>query len=1095
MLFVVFFTGAGCLFAQSVTISGRITDKSTGEALPGANVYIKALQRGAASNPDGKYEISNVPPGSYTLTVSFIGYDNYSRKITVGVNNLTEDISLTPSTAGLNEVVVNALGFKEERSKSAASVSTVKGTAVANSGESNLITGLSAKAPGVYINQTGGDPGAGASILIRGQSTITGNNQPLFVVDGMPISNAEFNFDSYGGVGVIQPQVRSNDINPDDIASISILKGAAAAALWGSRAANGVIIITTKEGAAGRGHHVHVSVSSETSFDHIDRSVPLQTTFGQGTNGHYEFGNQKSWGDKIADRKGGADIQDFTNGNYGIAANGTKYGTIPSYGDPGYENNVHGGKNSKTIYDHSREMFHTAPTYNNSVSISGGNTNGTYYLNATNLTQDGIIKKNSNYKRTSLRANVQQFLSQQFTFNVHTNYVNMVSDRIQQGSNLSAIFLGGLRTPPDFNNAVYLINYVSPSGTIIKNRQRSYRNPIGASTSPIYDNPNFSMNKEPNRSAVSRFIGSSSLSYDPTPWLDFTYRIGIDTYTNKIFAYYPVYSGQIQSGSFDKEDIQQTQINSDLIARASHTFSKDFSGSLLLGANVNSRNTDQIGATVTNFFIPDAPPNMANSPSNSRTPYDYIETVRTAAVYGEAKLNMYDMLYFDFTGRGESASTFGNQTSSNFFYPSASLAWQFTQLKALKDNPILSFGKLRLSYGQVGRQPDPYNTQTIFVPASSTYLADGWGSAIDAANYNGGYIESGTLGNSKLKPERKTEYDVGVDLRFFKSRLSLSGTYYYNYTKGAILPVATAPSTGFDQLIGNVGRIQNKGLELEVNATWLRKKEFEWSSDVNWSRNLNKVVSLKGTKSIFLNGFAGVSSRAVPGQPLGVLWGGHFAHDKNGKLIQDPTHPGFPLEDPTSGVIGNPNPDWLMGIGNTFTYKNFSLYVLVNIKQGGQIWNGTKGALEYIGTAAVTGNESTASQDLKTYGGGTIAKGTTFRGNIKDFGFGPVALDQSWYTDLGGGFGPNGAQYVEDGGYTRIQEVTLSYNLASEAFRNATGLSSIKLSVSGRNLHLWTKYDGIDPATNLTGATNGQGLDYFQNPGTRSFYFTVQVNY
>jgi len=1080
------------VYGQGVSIVGTVTDGSTGDPLPGANILVQELQRGAATNVDGKYIISNIAPGTYTLVASYIGYKKTQTSITVGNSDVTQDFTLQPDLLGLEEVTVSALGFKEDPDKSGGSASTVSGTKVAESGSNQLITGLSAKATGLYITQSGGDPGSGASILIRGQSTITGDTQPLFVVDGMPISNQQFETDIQDPnqrLQSVQQQVRSNDLNPDDIQSVTVLKGAAAAALWGSRAANGVIVITTKQGRAVSGKPVSVSFKSSVYADDVNKSVPLQTTFGQGSGGLYSQTSSLSWGDKISERSGGADIVDVsTPGKYAIGPNDEKIGSIAS----GTAGNPHGGKNSQSTYDHRKDVFDTGLRFDNSLSISGGTEGSTYYVNVSNLTQDGIIKKNSSYDRTTLRANTDQRLSDDFRVTVNANYIKMVSNRIQQGSNLSGIFLGGLRTPPDFSNGVYLVNYVSPDGTIIPDRQRSYRNPYGQNASPGYDNPNFTINRNTNGTVVNRLIGNTSLVYDPITWLNVTYRIGVDTYSDRRHEYFSQYSGQFNNGSLRQQTFNDFQLNSDLILRASRQLTDDFAGSITLGANINHRELNNVGAFVTNFILPDAPPNLGNSPATNRTPFNYKQIVRTAAVYSEIKFDAYNMLYLTLSGRGETASTFGPGASSTFVYPSASLAWQFTQMEGLKNNNILSFGKLRASYGQVGRQPGPYLTTTIYTNAATTFQ-DGWGSGLDPSNYNGGYIESNVLGNKDLKPERKYEYELGADLRFYKDRFGLSGTYYYNKTIDAIFGVTTASATGFAAKTGNVGSIRNKGIELSVNAEWLRFGDFVWTSNVNWSRNLNKVTSLAGTTDIFLNGFAGTSSRAVQGHPLGVLWGTPFLRDNSGNLVLDSN--GFPQSGTQNTVIGNPNPDWRMGIGNTFRYKGLSLNVLVDIKQGGDVWNGTRGALYVFGTHKDTGVETVAPQDLKNFAGQTIPQGSTFRGRVNDFGGGPVALDQSWYTDLGGGFGPVSEQFIEDGGYVRVREASLTYNWNSKALRDFTGLSSIQFTLTGRNLFLWTKYDGIDPETNLTGATNGMGLDYFNNPNTRTFIFTLSVNY
>jgi hypothetical protein len=444
--------------------------------------------------------------------------------------------------------------------------------------------------------------------------------------------------------------------------------------------------------------------------------------------------------------------------------------------------------------------------------------------------------------------------------------------------------------------------------------------------------------------------------------------------------------------------------------------------------------------------------------------------------------------------------------SSTFFYPSANVAWQFTEML---DSDVLSFGKLRAGFGTVGVQPGPYNTQTYYTQGA--YL-ESWGPALSAGNYgDGGYTESGTLGNAELKPELKTEIEVGTDLRFFEDKLSFGFTYFTNKTEDAILTVATASSTGFSGKTANAATIENHGVELDLGATVLQRGDFRWNLNANWSTYRNKVTDLAGTTSLFLAGFTGSSSRAVPNQPLGVLWGVDFVRNAEGGLELDAN--GFPQAASEESVIGDPNPDWRGGLTNAFSFKGFSLSVLLEAVWGGDIWAGTHGIMNHFGRSMETDVRTTLSAAeaaaMPVYAGlagTTVATrypanpdGTyTFRGSVMDYGGGPVALDQAWYTSTGGGFGPVSSQFIYDASSWRVREVALGYTLRSEGFRKATRLSSVDFSITGRNLFI-TGPDidiiGNDPETNLTGPTNGRGLEYFNNPATRSYLFTVRINY
>jgi hypothetical protein len=379
----------------------------------------------------------------------------------------------------------------------------------------------------------------------------------------------------------------------------------------------------------------------------------------------------------------------------------------------------------------------------------------------------------------------------------------------------------------------------------------------------------------------------------------------------------------------------------------------------------------------------------------------------------------------------------------------------------------------------------------------------------------GGYSRSLTAGNPNIRPERKSEVEGGLDLRFLNDRIGFSATAYYNRTTDAILAVDVAASTGFSSQVQNAAEIENKGLELSLEPRWISTKHFTWSSNFIWFNYRNKVISLSGAESVFLTGggFSDGSSRAVEGQPLGVLWGTYYGRNENGGYNLNEN--GFPRLAANEGIIGNPNPNYRASIGNTFSFYGFTLNALFDFQVGGQVWNGTRGALMNYGTHKDTEVETTVSADqaaqIRTFDGFTLAglldvprhssrvqvnsDGTyTFRGTVGDFGGGPVALDEAWYTGPGGGFGVNGP-FVEDASWSRLRELSLSYTLNSAGFRKATRFSSVSLSVTGRNLALWTDYKGIDPETNLTGANNGRGIDYFQNPNTRSVLFTVSLNY
>lgn len=1101
LIAVLIFANSG-LHAQERTVSGMVTSSEDGGPLPGVNVVVKGTTNGTVTDAGGKYSLS-VSQGADVLVFTFIGFQTQEEEI--GARS-SVDVQMVIDVKQLSEVVVTALGLEADRDKFASATSQVGGSAVAKSGEATLINGLSGKASGVNIVRSSGDPGAGSYIQIRGQSTITGNLQPLIVVDGVPINNSTLGSSTDG---VVQ-QSRLNDLNPNDIASIEILKGASAGALWGTRAANGVIVVTTKKGSSESGK-IDVSFNSTYSMDEIYLTHNLTKNWGSGTLMQYRFvpPGGASWGDYIPERAGGEDAAVTTPGTAGYngyfeSGDGTRFYAVPN----GTALNPHGGKNSTATYDYRDYLFKTGSFWDNTLSLSGGNTDENFYISIGNLNQDGILKYNSNYDRTTVRVNANKRFNDVVKLGTNFSYSGVKSNRIQNGSNTSGLYLGGLRTSPDFNSEYYVGTYVNASGVRFPNRQRAYRNPLGSSTGSVYDNPLWMMQNIISTTQVGRFIGSAQLGVTPVKWLDLTARLGIDSYSDRRKDFFDPLASTIPNGRLTLQTIRETQVNADVFGNGKFSFSEDFTLDAIVGMNFNQRQYDNIGATTTNFIIrTQIPEDLANAAPENQLPFNGLSYVRTAALYSSLDFGIKDQVFVNLTGRAESASTFGSEVSSTFFYPSASVAWQFSKMISPQGDGFLSFGKLRVAYGTVGVQPGPYNTVTYYAPGA---YFESWGPSLSSANYGeGGYTESGTLGNAQLKPERKTEIEIGTDLRFHKDRFSVGFTYFTNETEDAILRVATAASTGFTGKTANAATIENKGYEIDLGAGIVQSTNFSWNLNANYSVYENKVVDLAGTTSLFLAGFTGTSSRAVPGQPLGVLWGVDFQRDDQGKYILDTR--GFPLAASEETVIGDPNPDWRGGLGNTFRFKNLSLYVLLEAVWGGDIWAGTSGIMKHFGRSMETDVRTTlsaaqaASTNIATTGA-TIATrypanpdGTyTFRGSLVDFGGGQVALDQSWYQSRGGGFGPVNSQFIKDASNWRVREVTLAYSLNSEGFRKTTRLNSVDFSITGRNLFIDgpdVDIIGNDPETNLTGPSNGRGLEYFNNPATRSYLFSVKLNF
>lgn len=1089
LITLTFLLSCPLILAQSKQISGKVIFLNNAIAAQGVTVNIKGSSTTTQTDALGKYSI--IVPESYTILVfSYIGLKSVEEKIN---DRAIINVSLIENENELEDVVITALGIKGERDKFTSSVTTLKGSDIAKSGETGLLNGLSGKVAGVLVTRTGGDPGAGSYIQIRGQNTINGNAQPLFIIDGIPVSNANDNIGAARSNGIIQ-QSRVNDINPEDIERVEVLKGASAAAIWGSRAANGVIVITTKKGK-NTGGKINISFKSTVSFDQVNKMHPLQTRYGQGSNGIFIQGNRSSFGDLISDRMGGTD-------NYITNPNAAGYQGFVTLSDgsnryaiaSGTAANPHGGKNDRATFDHTKDAFQTGFFIDNAFSISGGDEKSTFILSFGNLNQDGVVKSASDYDRKTVRLNVTNRLTNWFTASANIGYTKINSNRVQEGDNADGILLGSLRTPADFNNDFYNGTYTDAIGQVFPDAHVSFRNPLGKDLNTIHANPNWNINNNLNTSEVGRIIGSLQLDATPTNWLTTTARVGIDNYSDNRLERFARNSANFPRGFLSKNWVIEKQFNTDLFAIAKKTISKDFEGSLLVGFNYNSRRKESLSASITNFIIPSAPDILTNAISTNLAANNFNLLNITYGFYAQIDLEAYKMLFLTLTGRNEAASAFGAKTKNNFFFPSAALAYQFSKLTFFDDQSVFNFGKFRLTWGQVGIQPQPYQNFNNFNAA--TYRDD-FSSGLSGISptYNGGYVQSTTAGNNSLRPEIKTETEVGVDLRFFKNRISFSATAYFNVTKDIILPINLPASTGFTTFNSNAAELENKGIELEIDMDVLKLNNFRWNISANFSTNRNRVISLSGANSYTLPDSFIANNSLVVDQPFGVFLSTDFLKNATGSYFLDAN--GFPQAGIGVEVIGDPNPDWRGGIGSTFTYKNLSLFALFDTVQGNDIFNGTRGSLNSFGTHANVGNTVVApAGGISDVNGNIIAAGTAFQGEIRDFGAGPVALNQAWYQ--GRGSASNTAsykQFIEDGSASRLREITLSYSLKNLNFFKSSELLNVDFSVTGRNLVLWTKYTGSDPESNVTGAGLARGQDWFTNPSTKSILFTILIKY
>lgn len=1058
-------------FAQEIAVSGTVTDQA-GLPIPGVNVLVKGTTGGTQTDFDGKFKIS--AKQGEKLVFSFLGMKTQELS---AASNLK--VKMSDDALELEGVIVNSLGVEVKKNQMASSYSRVKGTAITDSGENSILKGLSGKASGVSIVSSSGEPGSSAYIQIRGQNSITGSTQPLFVIDGIPVSNDEIAGGDGTGTADVGQQSRLNDINPSDIESVQILKGVSAAALWGYRAANGVVLIKTKKGKKGK---ITVDINSSVSFDKANVKFETQDVYGQGTGGAWVRNNSNSWGDKISTRIGGADIFD-TSGSYFVSNNGNTIYPVAA-----------GGKNSTANFNDSNydAVINKGFLIDNHVSISGGGENTNFYLGVGNSTQEGIIR-NSNYERNSLDFSTESKVAEKTTFKGKFSYSKVTSNRIQQGSNTSGLLLGLYRGPADFDNTDFIGTNFNAAGVAYLNSQRSYRAGIGnsaANKNVGYNNPLWTTDKQLNPNTVNRYLAGFELKHDVNNWLSLLSRVGIDGYSDKRSTLFPVNSRElVGAGSANESVTDFHSYNVDFMALGNLKLNTNIGLSYILGYNFSESKYDQRGGSYKNFLIDSDIFSYDNATVADKTTFLNRTYSKLNAGYISTSFDYKDFVFLNLGGRFETSSTYSPNTKV-YFYPTAEFGYKFTHNL---ENPILTNGKLRLTYGQIASVPIEYQGTTYLNGASSVNFL-GFGPQYDSGAYSGSFQQSNSGGNLNLKPELKTEIEIGTDLEFY-NRLKLSATYYTNNTKDLLISAPLSGSSTFTSLYGNYAKIENKGIELEFDAGILSSKsEFKWNIYGNWSTNKNEVTELTGTNSLFLNGFTGSSSRAVLGQPLGVLWGGKFERDANGNLVLDAN--GFPTASDTEGVIGDPNPKWRGGLGTSIEYKNFKISTLFDASIGGDLWDGTNGALNVFGKSMETGNEVTLTAPTVNYAGDVIPAGTTVRGNLKDFGGGTVLLDESWYSDLGGGFGPVSEQFIKSATWIKWRELTFSYKLDLKG-KNILGFESATFSATGRNLWLWTedKTLGQDPETNLTGGSNGRGLQYFNSPNSKSLIFSIHLKF
>ena len=1054
--------------AQSNKVTGVVKD-AKGEPLVGATIMVKGTNRGTATDIDGKFSIA-ASQGS-TLTISYIGAT--PRDVVVRGNTL--DVTLDDSNALLDEVVVTALGIKKERKALGYNVTDLKAEELMKNKNTNVINSLAGKVPGVNVTQSSGAAGAGASIIIRGaNSTSEGrDNTPLFVVDGVIYDNSTTVLGNSGQDGVTRIATtfsnRVMDINPEDIESLSVLKGAAAAALYGSRAADGAIVITTKKGAEGS---VRVDYSGKVSTSWANKLPEVQRIFGRGsysTNGVLSDQTYSSWGEPFA--------------------------------------------SDATIYDNIGNFFKHGTILDNNVSISGGSKNTRFYLSVSNFDQKGIVPKTS-YDKTTVRFNGEQKFGRltvgaNATYSIAKTNKTLTSGGLWEGSQ-SPVGTGAMNALYSWPLDQDISHYLNEDGS-------KYRLFDGIwDLASDKENPYWIINKNNMYDKTHRFTGALNAMFEIADWWSVSGRLGYDNYTTD--AYTLIAPGSVaremyQNGRLSKADYRYEYISTNVMTDFHKAFG-DWDLGLMLGTSTDDtkrNNQNHWGYD----FITAGTVSFSNISSSKQFFKDSNSRKRMVSVFGEARASWRNTVFLTVTGRNDWSSTLPLNERS-YFYPSVSGALVFTELMEKSD--ILSFGKIRGSWAKVGKDANVF--------ATLTYLENPmmYGSFQGVGNQ---YFQ----GNMFLKPEIQTAWEIGAELRFFNNRLGLDWTYYHSKTKNQIASPRLSNANGYIFASINSGSVINKGMEIAINARPIQSRDFDWDVVLNLSYNRGTLGKFLDGVGMFYPTdaqFGTVKSASVPnggnfmslvgtryeyedmevpdldaaGQPQYNADGSQkmkTVENENGRYKIDPTTGLYKIHTSSNDVVGNREPKLIGGLNNTFRIKDFTLSFLFDFRFGGAVYNGTeycmvdnglsklttlnnRESVTFSGVNAETGEPMTVTYDAdKTY---TIS-GVEYSGRN---------MIQRYWSN----YASNSYNFITDVNWLKLRSLSLTYDLSRLILKKQNVIKRLAVNLTGTNLFTWTNYKGMDPEVSTAGGTGGSGavgIDWNSVPAVSSFTFGVNVTF
>lgn len=1056
---------AGQAFAQSRTIKGRVTSADDGQPVIGAAVVVKGTSTGAVTNPDGEYTLQ-VPEGATTLVFRSVGMKEQEVALK-GSNSV--NVVLQQDVRSLTETVVTANAIRRDKSSLGYSAPVIKTEELTKAQVTSPLNALAGKVAGVNISSTAGAPGSSSRIVIRGGSSIGGNNQALMVVDGIPIDNSSITGgdDSRSSVDFGN---RGNDINPEDIESITVLKGPAAAALYGSRASNGALIITTKTGKKNAGKKNEVNFTSSVTFSNVLKLPEFQNEYGQG--GYLEADPREnfSWGPKF----------DGKETEWGQSINGVRQ-----------------KKPYVAQKDNVKNFFETGATFNNTVSLSGAGDKTTYYLSLSSLNSDGVMPGNNDkYNKYGVRFNGSAQLTNKLYTSISVNYNKINSDLVQGGQGNGSVYDNVIQTPrdipldkmSDLNNPYNSMGGIfDPNGT----EQYGY---YGAYTISPY----FILKNYRNLNDVDRITGNVTVGYKPLEWLDVLERVGADVYTDRRRYKYPKFSLapaddagnyspeqniHTQNGMYAEHDYTLSEITHDLMVTAKKQFSPDFTASLMVGHNVRQRtfNTLETQTNRSKGLVVPGWYNLDNSFGPVNT-FNERTTRRLVGVYSELNLDYRHMLYLGVTARNDWSSTLPPENRS-FFYPSVNGSFVFTELlQGSSISNILNYGKIRASWAQVGNDADPYLLRTYF---NKTDIAGGFGNTTFPLNDIPGFTKGNRIGNMQLKPEITTAFEIGTEMNLFDNRVSIDFSYYRNKSKDQILNVPIPPSTGYSTKTLNTGVVENNGVELGLRGTPIRTASgFTLELYGTYTKNNNEVVDIAGgVEQVTVGGLSALTIVAAKGQPYGTFYGQTIKRDPQGRVVVSAAD-GMPELTDKAVYLGSYLPKWQASWGANMSFKGFNFGILFDTKQGSKFYSRTKDLMDFVGTAPET---VAGGRDPRVWANSVIETEPGKYTENTSLTYDP----QDWFTSKI----PAG-MHVIDGSYIRLREVSLSYRIPKYLL-NRTPFGEASIGIFGNNLALWTAKENVyaDPEVNSGGATNEQGFDFTAQPSLRNYGVNLRVTF